>query len=454
MSFLICYCHANGEHACRVVGVKGFALRVAVLGLGYVGLPLAERFVELGHHVIGIDADTDRLKAIRNATLDGPHLDASRLVAMHASGRFSVTFAAAEEIGAEAFVICVPTPVDSEGAPDARQAIAAAAKVGSALNPGALVVVESTTYPGEIETVLKPAIERASGLKAGRDFYLAYSPERINPGESELRISDIPKLLAGSTPECFAAALRLYGDVAPIVPVQNIPTAEAAKALENAFRLVNIALVNEFKASLAPLDVDIWCVIAAARTKPFGFMPFEPSIGVGGHCIPVDPVRLAGNSRARGIAMPLIETAANSSKRQPARVAEDLLTALRSRGCIGLQGSAVLVCGVAYKPDVDDARESPSTELIAELLRRGANVDYIDPHISTITVQDRAGRRKRLHARPWREIETESYDCVLIATNHSAFDWARLLGPATLIVDAQNATAGMETELGDRLVQI
>jgi UDP-N-acetyl-D-glucosamine dehydrogenase len=407
---------------------------VGVVGLGYVGLPLAVAFAKAGLPVIGVDADAERIERIgqgRSPVEDVPNDELAPLVR---TGRLSVTREIAALAVADAILICVPTPLGKSKEPDISYIVAAADDVARILRPGQLVVLESTTYPGTTEEVLLPRFT-TSGLRAGEEFFLAFSPERIDPGNRTWRLESIPKIVGGITPACRDVACALYGlIVARVVPVTSPQAAELVKLFENIFRSVNIALVNELAIMCRQLGLSVWEIIDAAATKPFGFMPFYPGPGIGGHCLPSDPYYLAWRARMKGYEARFIAFADEINGGMPAYTVQLAVDALNDHGK-PIRGSRILALGVAYKPGVGDVRDSPATEIIDALLQRGAHVDYADPHVPSLAVGGR-----RLEAVEWAAADVPSYDLVAVLTAHREFDPARLIREARLVLDMRNLT--------------
>ncbi|MHC5054516.1 MAG: nucleotide sugar dehydrogenase [Planctomycetota bacterium] len=419
---------------------------VGVVGLGYVGLPLAAAFARAGLRVTGVDLDeskADRLNAGESYIERVPSLELAKLVG---AGSFSATTDHAALGGVDAVCICVPTPLGDGHVPDLSAVEGTARRIGEVLKRGQLVVLESTTYPGTTEEVVRPILEQASGLSAASDFHLAFSPEREDPGNKTHSIGTIPKVVGGVTPEATEAASALYARVAPeVVRVSSARAAEATKMLENTYRAVNIALVNELKGILEKLGVDVWEVIEAAKTKPFGFHAFYPGPGMGGHCIPVDPFYLWWKAREAGEDARFIELAGRVNVEMPRRVVAKVEGALAERGG-AIEGATVLLLGAAYKPDVDDDRESPFYEIAEGLIASGAEVSYHDPHIPRL-------KPTRRHDLGLESVELtpdalSGADCVVIVTNHSAFDAGEIVRHARLVVDTRNATRGVNAEEG------
>jgi UDP-N-acetyl-D-glucosamine dehydrogenase len=408
---------------------------VGVIGLGYVGLPLAVAFAESGAAVIGLDVDPRRVARVRageSFVEDVPTETLGRLVAAE---RLTATDDIAAFKDADAIVICVPTPLGKSKEPDISYIVSAADAVAGVLRRGQLVVLESTTYPGTTQEILLPRFE-ARGLKAGEDFFLAFSPERIDPGNRRYTLRDIPKVVGGLTPACRELATTLYARVTrQIVPVSGPGTAEMVKLFENTFRSVNIALVNEFAIMCRRLGISVWEVIGAASTKPFGFMPFYPGPGLGGHCLPSDPHYLSWRVRLEGYEPRFITFADEINRQMPTYVVQLVADALNDRGR-AVRGARILVLGVAYKANVADTRDSPAIEIIQSLLAKGAIVAYHDPFVPSLALD-----RMTLDSIAWRDAALAGRDVVLILTPHGGYDWAAIVREAPLVVDTRNATA-------------
>ncbi len=419
--------------------------RVGVIGLGYVGLPLALAFAEAGCEVVGVDVDEAKVAALMMGRSPIRDVPAEALQAALRSGRFRATTAYAALADVEAMFICVPTPYDAMRAPDLSYVKAATEGIVPHLRRGHLVILQSTTYPGTTEEVVRPILER-SGLLAGVDFDLAFSPERIDPGNREWTVRNTPKVVGGVTPRSTARAAALLRRLgAPVHPVSSPRVAEMSKLLENIFRSVNIALVNELALLCERMGIDIWEVIEAARTKPFGFMAFYPGPGVGGHCIPVDPYYLSWKAREYDFYTKFIELAAEVNQAMPFHVVHKVEEALDRFAGKGLRGARALVLGVAFKRDVDDARNSPAGRIIGLLLERGAEVAYHDPYVPRFRVgRDAFHREEReLESVPLEEEWLRWADVVVIVTGHRAVNYEKVLGAARLVVDTCNATAGI-----------
>jgi UDP-N-acetyl-D-glucosamine dehydrogenase len=412
---------------------------VAVVGLGHVGLPLALAAAEAGFRAVGLDSDPARVARLAEGDSPLRHVPAARLRRALDAGRFR-TGTEADLAGADAVLICVPTPLGPGRRPDLSCVEAAAAQAARRLRPGQLVVLESTTWPGTTRERVLPPLE-AAGLVCGRDFFLAYSPEREDPGNPDFGTADIPKLVAGADAASLRVALMLYGAVVRrAVPVADLETAEAAKLAENVFRAVNIALANELKLAFGAMGVDPWAVTEAAATKPFGYMPFWPGPGPGGHCIPVDPHYLAWRAREKGAGTPLLDLACAINDGMPGHVLRRLAGALAARGR-GLAGSRVLVVGVGYKRNHEDARESPGLRLMEMLEAAGAEAAHFDPLVPEIPRMAEhpalAGRR----GVAWSAGALRGFDAAVIAADHDGVDYAALVASVPLVVDTRNACA-------------
>ncbi|MCY2932570.1 MAG: nucleotide sugar dehydrogenase [Planctomycetota bacterium] len=423
--------------------------RVGVIGLGYVGLPLVELFARNGFNVKGFDIDASKVTALNSGESYIGHISSERVASMIASGRFEATsdFARLNEV--EAIIICVPTPLGRHREPDLGPVINTGKMIGKYLEKGQLVILESTTYPGTTRDVLRPELE-VGGLKAGTDFLLAYSPEREDPGNPSFSAANIPKVVGGYTPDSANVAQALYGAVVPqVIPATSCEVAEACKILENTYRAVNIALVNELKVVFDHMGIDVWEVIDAAKTKPFGFQAFYPGPGLGGHCIPIDPFYLTWAARPYGVHTRFIELAGEINTSMPHYVIERITEALNHRGR-SIHGSKILVMGAAYKPNVDDCRESPSVELMELLEERGAMVTYNDPHVPQLPPL--RGHTIRMSSTELTAETLASQDCVLLATDHAAYDWSKLMPSIGLLIDTRGATRKIRNQFADRIV--
>lgn len=421
-------------------------LRIGIIGCGYVGLPLALRFAEVGHHATGFDIDPAKVAKLNSGETYIRHIPAEEIRRWRDAGRFEATADFQRLSQADAILICVPTPLDDRREPDLTYVVETARAVSRTLQRGQLVVLESTTYPGTTDELVLPILEE-SGLRCpiahaeevATDFFLAFSPEREDPGNVEYTLRKIPKVVGGINPPSRRAASALYAHaVARVVSVSSTRTAEMVKLLENIFRGVNIALVNELKMLSLRMGVDIWEVIETASTKPFGFMPFWPGPGLGGHCIPIDPFYLSWKAREYDFATRFIELAGEINVAMPYHVVEAIAEALNEREK-SLKGSRVLVLGVAYKRDIDDLRESPSLKIIELLQQRGARVDYNDPYFPALHKM-RHYDYSHLRSADIGPQSLARYDCVLIATDHSAYDYQAIVDAAPLVLDSRNAT--------------
>jgi UDP-N-acetyl-D-glucosamine dehydrogenase len=418
--------------------VRNREARVGVIGLGYVGLPLAIAFDRAGFPVLGFDTDPTKVERLARGESYLRHVSADAVRRL-AERSFAATsdFACLRE--ADAVLICVPTPLTAAREPDLTYVVNSTRAVAGALRPGQLVVLESTTYPGTTREVVLPLLE-ATGLKAGRDFFLAFSPEREDPGNAQYSTSTIPKVVGGLEAKSLELAAELYAGAveAGVVRVSSLEVAEACKILENTYRAVNIALVNELKVLYDRMGIDVWEVIEAAKTKPFGFQAFYPGPGLGGHCIPIDPFYLAWVARKYGMNTRFIELAGEVNTTMPHFVLGKVADALNERRK-PLKGSKVTLLGMAYKKDVDDCRESPGFELMDLLVSKGAVVEYHDPHIARLP-PTRKYPHLQLASQPLTADYLAGQDCVVVVTDHSAYDWPWIVAHAPLIVDTRNAT--------------
>ncbi len=412
---------------------------IAIVGLGYVGLPLALQFCRSGAKVVGIDIDVAKVTALKKGQSYIKHISAESIQEQLASERLDATSDFSVVSSVDAVIICVPTPLNKNREPDISFIVETGRHVAPYLRKGVLVALESSTYPGTTDEDLRTVLEMGSGLKAGEDFNLAFSPEREDPGNPQSVVATIPKVVGGLTPACLAKAQEIYGiAIKTLVPVSSCRAAEATKLMENIFRCVNIALVNELKVVYGAMGIDIWEVVNAAKTKPFGFMPFYPGPGLGGHCIPIDPFYLTWKAREYGETTRFIELAGEINTKMPehvvARVAEALNDFAKP-----VKGCKVLVLGLAYKANVDDDRESPSYVLMELLKRRGAEVSYYDPFVPVIKMTREHPQWAGTRSIGWSRECVASFDCVLIATAHACVDYRQLADWAQLIVDTRNA---------------
>ena len=414
--------------------------QVGVIGLGYVGLPLVRALVEAGFPVLGFDIDPEKVTALNAGRSYIRHIGDGTIAGLRRSGRFEASADFARVAEADVVLICVPTPLTQHREPDLSFVTCTAEAIAPHLRPGQLIVLESTTYPGTTVEVVKPILER-SGLASGRDWFLAYSPEREDPGNLDFTTTRIPKVIGGDGPDAGQLATAFYGRVVPhTVPVSSPKVAEAVKLTENIFRAVNIALANELKIVFNAMGIDIWEVIDAAKTKPFGYMPFYPGPGLGGHCIPVDPFYLTWKAREYGIVTRFIELAGEVNTAMPRRVVEDLALALDQRFAKGLNGARILIMGLAYKKNVDDMRESPALTIMELLEERGAETAYHDPYLPEILHSRRHGRFAGRRSILLDPSAIADFDAVLIVTDHDDVDYAGLVEAARLVVDTRNAT--------------
>lgn len=423
-------------------------MKIAIVGLGYVGLPLSLQFARSCVDVLGIDVDAHKVECLNNGRSYIKQIDNLAVAELLQAGKFSASTDVSRLKEMEAVIICVPTPLTRNREPDISFVIETGKIIARHLARGTLVVLESTTYPGTTDEELRVVLEKGSGMTAGVDFHLAFSPEREDPANQQTNLKEIPKVIGGYTPACLERAMALYSRaIDTLVPVSSCRVAEATKLLENIFRSVNIALVNELKLVYAAMGIDIWEVIDAAKTKPFGFMPFYPGPGLGGHCIPIDPFYLTWKAREYGEHTRFIELAGEINTRMPEHVVHRVADALNSQQK-SINGSRILLLGLAYKPNVDDERQSPSYVLMDLLQNRGAEVAYYDPYVSVI-------KRVREHAQfagrksvDWNRATVEKFDLVLIATNHSSVNYHELGDWARCIVDTRNAMADLPVAPG------
>jgi len=423
-------------------------MKIAIVGLGYVGLPLAIQFARSNVNVIGLDVDKTKVDLINNGQSYIKHIAPETIAEAAKMKRLcaSTDFSRVKEV--EAVIICVPTPLSKNREPDISFILETGREIASYLTRGTLVVLESTTYPGTTDEDLRAVLEEGSHMKAGVDFHLAFSPEREDPGNDKSKVRVVPKVIGGYTPACLERAKALYGQVVEtLVPVSSCRVAEATKLLENIFRSVNIALVNELKLVYGAMGIDIWEVVEAAKTKPFGFMPFYPGPGLGGHCIPIDPFYLTWKAREFGQHTRFIELAGEINTRMPEHVVHRVADALNSQKK-AINGSRILILGLAYKPNVDDERESPSYALMELLIERGAKVEYYDPYVPVIRPTREHSQFAGKRSAAWDRATIENFDVVLIATNHSSVRYHELAEWAHCIVDTRNAMAGVPVAPG------
>jgi len=417
--------------------VQSVEARVGVIGLGYVGLPLVREFAKAGFHVTGFDIDPTKVERLNKGESYIGHIPSSLVASLLASGRFHATTDYCKLANVDAIIICVPTPLDKMQQPDLSYIVKSVESIAGSLRKGQIVILESTTYPGTTDEVVKPILE-ATGLKCGKDFYLAFSPEREDPGNPKYSTGNIPKVVGGVDALSGQIAQELYGKiVSAVVPVSSARAAEAVKILENIYRCINIALVNELKVLFDKMGIDIWEVIDAAKTKPFGFQAFYPGPGLGGHCIPIDPFYLSWKAKQYEVPTRFIELAGEINTSMPDYVVSKTMDVLNNVGK-AMKGSKILVLGAAYKKDVDDHRESPAIIIIEKLQDKGAVVNYNDPHIPRFVKQRE--HDIRLESVPLTEKTLAAQDVVLIATDHSAYDYDWIVQHSKIVVDSRNAT--------------
>jgi UDP-N-acetyl-D-glucosamine dehydrogenase len=432
------------DHKSFKQSIKDHKAKVGVIGLGYVGLPLIIEFCNAGFPVCGFDVDENKTKALRAGKSYIKHITPESVAAMVTSGRFDATtnFARLKEV--DVIIICVPTPLTRHREPDISYICNTGQEIAPNLKRGRLVILESTTYPGTTKEKLRPVLEQ-NGLKAGDDFYLAYSPEREDPGNPVYSTRKIPKVVGGYDKASLDLASTLYGQiVVETVPVSSTETAEAVKLTENIFRSVNIAMVNELKMIFTKMGIDVWEVIDAAKTKPFGFMPFYPGPGLGGHCIPIDPFYLTWKAHEHECATRFIELAGEVNTSMPEYVMHMLIEGLNKHKK-SINGSKILIVGLAYKKDVDDDRESPSYKLIKILRKKGAKTDYYDPFVPVVRPTREYPELTGEKSIQWNLKTLSKYDAVLIATDHSEVDYTGMVKASKLIIDTRNATKHVKT---------
>lgn len=421
--------------------IEGATATIGVIGMGYVGLPLAVAFCEANCSVLAFDLDAEKIDALKAGRSYIRHIDGARIAPQVEADRLDATADLARLAEPDVLLICVPTPLSRHLEPDLKYVEATTAAIARTLRKGQLVILESTTYPGTTREVMQPILE-ATGLVAGKDFFLAYSPEREDPGNPTYSTTKIPKVVGADDPVSAALALALYRHVVPqTIAVSSAATAEAVKITENVFRAVNIALVNELKLIFTAMDIDVWEVIDAAKSKPFGFMPFYPGPGLGGHCIPIDPFYLTWKAREFNQHTKFIELAGQINADMPQHVVRVMADTLDARFGRGLRDARILVLGVAYKKNVDDIRESPSLRLMEMIEARGATADFFDPHVAQINGTREHPTLNYRHGIAWDVAALAGYDAVLIATDHDAVDYAALVDAAPLVIDTRNACA-------------
>ncbi len=423
--------------------IKSKTAKIGVIGLGYVGLPLSIAFIKAGFYVNGFDIDEKKIKSLLDGQSYITHINSEDMIELLETNRFSPTSDFSKLEDTDCIIICVPTPLNKNREPDLTFVFETTKTIAKHLHRGQLIVLESTTYPGTTDEDMKAILEE-TGLSAGEDFFLAYSPEREDPNNKDFSIYNTPKVVGGYTEECLEAAKALYDTIVlRTVPVSSTKTAEATKLLENIYRAVNIALVNELKMLFDSMGIDIWEVVEAAKTKPFGFQAFYPGPGLGGHCIPIDPFYLTWKAREYDFETKFIELAGVVNTYMPYYVVQRTMEALNDRGIL-LKNARILILGLAYKKDVGDVRESPSLKLIELLLARGAKVEYNDPYIPK-TYKTRQYDLK-MDSVPLTKEELAGYDCVIIATNHSSYDFGFIEKNSKLIIDTRNAMAKLKSD--------
>jgi UDP-N-acetyl-D-glucosamine dehydrogenase len=411
--------------------------RTGVVGLGYVGLPLAVELARAGYHTTGIDLDERKVQAVSEGRSYIPDVATADVLKLKNDGKLDATtdFSIVREL--DTINICVPTPLRKTKDPDMSYIVSAVEAIAKYLHPGMLIILESTTYPGTTDEVVQPLLEE-TGLKAGVDFFLAFSPERVDPGNPTFQTHNVPKVVGGFTPTCSELAAALYGSaIQTLVPVSSTRVAEMVKLLENTFRAVNIGLVNELALMCDKMNIDVWEVVDAAKTKPFGFMAFYPGPGLGGHCIPIDPFYLSWKAKQTGFEPRFIELAGHVNASMPHFVVDKVVEALNERRK-SVNGSTVLIAGIAYKRDIDDMRESPALDVMGLLHAKGATLAYADPFVPQLHARDWPGRED-LRAVHLTRGAISQYDCVVIITDHKAFDYDAIVAEADVIVDTRNA---------------
>jgi len=421
-------------------------MKIAIVGLGYVGLPLSLQFARSGVEVLGLDIDPAKVDALSKGRSYIKHIESASVAAMVDDGNFSASTDFRKVRDVEAVIICVPTPLNKNREPDISYILETGKSIAPFMQKGLLVVLESTTYPGTTDEDLRAVLEAGSKMKAGVDFHLAFSPEREDPGNPDSKVAIIPKVIGGLTPACLAKAKAVYGKaIKTLVPVSSCRVAEATKLTENIFRGVNIALVNELKVVYSAMNIDVWEVINAAKTKPFGFMPFYPGPGLGGHCIPIDPFYLTWKAREYGQHTRFIELAGEINTLMPEYVVNQTADALNLRRK-AVNGSKILILGLAYKADVDDDRESPSYVLLNLFHGRGAKVAYYDPYVPVIRMTREHPHWAGVKSVKWTKQTVSGFDAVVIATKHQSVNYNELAQWAPCIVDTRNAMAAIKTK--------
>lgn len=417
-------------------------MKLAVIGMGYVGLPVCVRFAEAGANVVGIDVDKKKVEAINKGESFIKHIPSSCIASLIKKRCFRATTDISKVASCDAVLICVPTPLNKHREPDLRYVFSSGKKLAPHIQNGMTIVLESTTYPGTTDEALRAILEAGSGKRAGVDFYLAYSPEREDPGNPQSQVAKMPKVVGGYTSACCMHASKIYKvAIETIIPVSNCRVAEATKLLENIFRCVNIALVNELKVIYEKMGIDIWEVIHAAKTKPFGFKAFYPGPGLGGHCIPIDPFYLTWKARQYGVSTRFIELAGEVNTLMPQYVIQRTADSLNAR-YKPLNGSKILIIGIAYKAEVDDDRQSPSYRLIDLFTKKGAIVDYYDPYIPMIRPSHEYRHLAGQKSIKWDKERVSNYDVVVISTAHAIINYVELAEWSQCIIDTRNVMEG------------
>jgi UDP-N-acetyl-D-glucosamine dehydrogenase len=427
-------------------------LVVGILGLGYVGLPLAEAFVKNGVQVVGLDIDASKIEMISNNESYIRHISNDRIAALNETGRLQVStdFSRVPEL--DALLLCVPTPLGNNRQPDLRYVESTCEMIAPFMRVGQLIVLESTTWPGTSEEIMIPLLESISGLKAHKDFAIAYSPEREDPGNPYFSTTTIPKVVGAQNDDERRMAVAMYDNITKTVPVRDLKTAEAVKLVENIYRLVNIGLVNELKHVFQKMDIDVWEVVDAAKTKPFGFQAFYPGPGLGGHCIPIDPFYLTWRAAQFGMETKFISLAGDVTEALPRQTIDAVEQALTLRLSKPIKGAKVLIVGLAYKKDIDDMRESPSIHLIEILRERGAEVAYHDPFIPETGESRDHPELANMTSVTLDAATLADFDCALIATDHSKVDYEKLLRGVPFVVDTRNATRPLHSHYLHKIV--
>jgi len=420
--------------------IRSKKAKIGIIGLGYVGLPLAHAFVNNSFSVLGFDIDESKINKLKSSQSYIKYIPASQIAEMNNTGRFQATVDHAQLREVDVIIICVPTPLTKHREPDMSYVVSTTEAIKPYLKSGHLIILESTTYPGTTEEVLKTILEK-SGLICGQDFFLGYSPEREDPGNINYKISSIPKVVGGDDPDTLEMCVALYGAIAAgVVPVSSVKTAEAVKLTENIFRSVNIALVNELKIVFEKMGIDVWEVIEAAKSKPFGYMPFYPGPGLGGHCIPIDPLYFTWKAHEYGISTRIIALAGQINTSITFRIVPRVGEALDGRFSCGLRGSKLLILGIAYKKNVDDMRESPALEIMEILRERGAEVFYYDPFIPEIEKTREHMELAGMKSIECTAEELEKIDAVIVCADHDNVDYNFIVENSSLVIDTRNAT--------------